>query len=270
MTPIPLSQILPLENPANYKLHLARYNGHVQPLNVFVRDREDWHYWNRHRGNRNVFTREFIFSLIDFYPQRDRWLFGGIYRITGRPADRYEIELDPHTEPFVGRLKINLKSPGRNRAFNFDNQFGNMIVDELLPEVYTGEPFVGFQNICLTFPELETLVATQRPDWRAALLHAKGIYLITDSSNGKRYVGSAYGDSGLWSRWECYSGTGHGHNDDLCKLIEAKGLDHARQHFTFALLEHFTPGTEDPHILARETHWKRVLLTRGEFGYNLN
>ncbi len=270
MTPIYLHQILPIQDPSRYKLHLARYNQRDQPLNVFVRDRDAWHGWNRYRGNRNDFGREFIFSLMDFYPQKDRWLFGGIYQVLGRTGDFYQVELAQESEPFVGRLKLQLKSPGRSRAFYLENHYPNMVVDELLPEVYTGEPFVGFQNICLTFPELETLVATQRPDWRAALLHAKGIYLITDSSNGKRYVGSACGNYGIWSRWECYSGTGHGHNDDLNKLIEQKGIDHARQHFTFTLPEHFTPGTEDTQILARETHWKRVLLTRGEFGYNLN
>jgi hypothetical protein len=265
-----LPQILPLQDPSRYKLHLARWNGQDQPLNVFVRDREAWHGWNRWRGNRNDFGREFIFSLMDFYPQKDRWLFGGIYQVRDRSGEHYGIELVPESEPFIGRLKLNLKSPGRSRAFYLENHYPSLIVDEILAEPYTGEPFTGFQNLSISFPELETLVATQRPDWRSALLHAKGIYLITDSSNGKRYVGSACGDQGIWSRWECYGGTGHGHNDDLRRLIDEKGLDHARQYFTFTLLEHFTPGTDDATILSRETFWKKVNLSRGAFGYNLN
>jgi hypothetical protein len=48
---------------------------------------------------------------------------------------------------------------------------------------------------------LESIYAIQRPDWKTALEHAKGVYLITDTSNGKRYVGSAYGVTGIWSRW---------------------------------------------------------------------
>jgi len=65
----------------------------------------------------------------------------------------------------------------------------------------------------------------------------KGIYLISDNSNGKQYIGSAYGDMGVWSRWACYIGTGHGWNDDLTKLITEKTIKSAREHFGFSLLE---------------------------------
>jgi hypothetical protein len=30
------------------------------------------------------------------------------------------------------------------------------------------------------------------------LENVKGVYLIVDKSNGKMYVGSAYGDTGIW------------------------------------------------------------------------
>ncbi len=41
---------------------------------------------------------------------------------------------------------------------------------------------------------------SQKPDWRTALETTQGIYMITDKLNGKRYVGSAYGSNGIWSR----------------------------------------------------------------------
>jgi hypothetical protein len=84
---------------------------------------------------------------------------------------------------------------------------------------------------------LETIFAIQRADWKAALENAKGVYLITDSSNGKRYVGSAYGTTGLWSRWACYIGTGHGYTDELTRVIKENGIEYARINFRFALLE---------------------------------
>lgn len=97
----------------------------------------------------------------------------------------------------------------------------------------------------------------------------KGVYLICDKSNGKKYVGSAYGDAGIWSRWACYIGTGHGWNDELTKLVCEKGINYARNNFTFSLLEIMTMTTPDKSILDRESFWKNVLLTR-EHGYNKN
>ncbi len=83
------------------------------------------------------------------------------------------------------------------------------------------------------------------------------------------YVGSAYGETGIWSRWGCYIGTGHGWNDELTKLIKIYGIDYARQNFQFSLLEYRSMKTDDNVIIEREQYWKRVLLT-GTFGYNRN
>ena len=111
----------------------------------------------------------------------------------------------------------------------------------------------------------------QRMDWKTALENVKGVYMITDTSNGKRYIGSAYGGSGIWSRWSCYIYTGHGFNDELTQLIAAKGIEHARAQFRFTLLEHFPMRADDRLVIARESYWKTVLLTRRQaYGYNKN
>ena len=47
-------------------------------------------------------------------------------------------------------------------------------------------------------------------------------------------------------------------------------MDYARKNFVFSLLEIFANTTPNDYIFERETHWKRVLLARGEFGYNQN
>lgn len=268
-----LSQVCPVPNPNEYKLHLACWNRHHKPLDVFVRDRNEWDGWNSWRGKRDDFRREFIFALIDFYPQKDRWLFGGAYRVISRKAvigaHSYTIEHVPEYEPFVGRLKITLKRPGRVRAVNFENHYAGLIVSEILPEPYTGEPFPGYDQIDLEFPMLENLISRQRSDWKTMLENAKGVYLITDTSNGKRYVGSAYGVAGIWSRWECYVGTGHGYNDDLTAIISQKTLDYARKHFRFTLLEYYAMKTDKDTITKREQYWKHILMSR-KYGYNKN
>ena len=85
----------------------------------------------------------------------------------------------------------------------------------------------------------------------------------------KQYISLAYGDAGIWSRWACYIGTGHGWNDELVKLVQANGLDYARKNFRFSILEVMNKSTPDEVVLEREAHWKRALLTR-EHGYNKN
>jgi hypothetical protein len=115
---------------------------------------------------------------------------------------------------------------------------------------------------------LETLIRNQRTDWRAALENMKGVYLITDTRSGSRYIGSAYGDLGIWSRWRQYVDTGHGGNVALTGLVRQRGLSYCREHFRIALLEQRTARTPDDVVIAREAFWKRVLLTRGKQGYN--
>jgi len=268
-----LPDVLPIERPDQFKLHLACWNGDEQPLETFVRSRAEWDGWNRWRGVRDDFNRPYIFSLIDFYPERDHWLFGGAYRVLSRApinnAESYTVERLEASEGLVGRLKLELKRPARAKAVNFENHYRNLKVVEIARQPYTGEAFPGYERIDIGFRMLETIFSIERPDWKAALENVKGVYLISDASNGKRYVGSAYGGTGIWSRWSCYVQTAHGYNDELTKLITQGGKEHARSHFRFALLEHRPMKTDDAAILEREQYWKRVLLTR-EYGYNKN
>ncbi|HEU4564652.1 MAG TPA: hypothetical protein VFS05_08395, partial [Gemmatimonadaceae bacterium] len=115
---ISLASVLPMAAaPTKYKLHLACWNQKEHPLDVFVRDREQWDGWNRWRGNRNDFTRPYILSFMDFYHEPDTWLFGGTYRVLSRSASEYNIELEAESQAFIGRLKVSLKRPARAKAF---------------------------------------------------------------------------------------------------------------------------------------------------------
>jgi len=271
---IPLSRVYPIVAPEKYKVHFACWNGSNQPLDVFVRSRAEWESWNTWRGVHDIFNRDVIFALIDFYPERHRWLFGGAYQVfskTGQQkAHSYVVKLLDESLPYIGRLKVILKRPGRAKVMNLENYYHKFTVAEILPYAYTGEAFRGYDSISIRFSMLESIFAIQRADWKAALENMKGVYLITDMSNGKRYVGSAYGVTGIWSRWESYIFTGHGYNDELTNLIGKYGLDYARQHFRFALLEQRTMKTDDLVIIQREKYWKDVLLTREPYGYNKN
>src|SRR5260221_12957082 len=98
-------------------------------------------------------------------------------------------------------------------------------------------------------------------NWKAALESVKGTYLITDALTGKRYVGSAYGEGGIWSRWCVYVETGHGGNVDLRVLVTTPNLSYWRTNFRFALLEHKPFRAADEQIIQTENFSKYLLLT---------
>jgi len=89
MSEIKIENILKLieSDLSYYKLHLACWNGHEQPLNVYLESWDKWVNWNEWRGNKNDFNREYIFSLIRFYHEPNKWLFGGIFRVVKRLED---------------------------------------------------------------------------------------------------------------------------------------------------------------------------------------
>lgn len=261
-----------------YKIHLAAYNGYEHPLDVFARDREEWKGWNEWRGGKDDFNREFILGLIPDYHRADKFVFGGVFKVIERYDDwqktevGYKVELTKQFESLIGRLVVGFsRYQGlRGRAFLLENFIESMSISEILENPYEGEVFPGYDNVKIDFSSLELLVRNQKTDWRVALENVKGVYLIVDKCNGKKYVGSAYGDFGIWSRWCTYINTGHGYNDELVDLIGKNGIDYARKNFQFAILELRSIKTDDDTIINRESFWKEVLLTRGDFGYNKN
>ena len=71
MNDVYLSEIMTNLHPLDqYKIHFAKYDGN-NPLDVYIGSFEEWKLWNMWSNGKNDFNRRFIFSLIDFYPERD-------------------------------------------------------------------------------------------------------------------------------------------------------------------------------------------------------
>jgi len=123
--------------------------------------------------------------------------------------------------------------------------------------------FQSFSLVDLDYLELQKLV--EFPDtnltWVKALSSVNGVYLIMDQSSGKLYVGSAYGDQGIYGRWSDYARSGHGGNQDLMDL-DPYG-------FRFSILEIVPPTTTADGVIECENRWKEKLGTR-RFGLNRN
>ena len=131
------------------------------------------------------------------------------------------------------------------------------------------ETFPGFENVVVSFAQLEQIVTERRRYalWHTALAAVNAIYLIADIKTGKQYVGSAYGDGGLLGRWRVYVETFHGHNKLMVSELEADPSTFSR--FQFSILQ-VLPRTATPdEVITVEGLFKRKLLSR-EFGLNAN
>jgi len=251
------------------KVHLATHNGTENPLRVYFEGKFDE--WQSRQNKRN-FTKDFVVSLIQL-PERDRWLYVGTYAVKAsewrEKDDAYWYTLEPVQEcaELGGRLVVDFARPGR-ASYLLGKSFGEqMAIHELRPERMHLEDFPGFKKVDLEWPDLEILVRQNATSWRTALSNVAGVYLISDPAAGKLYVGSATGEGGIWARWSQYV-DGHGNNIELLKLIGQVGKDRARA-FRFSILEITDVHASRDELVERESHWKRVLLTRSH-GYNAN
>lgn len=131
------------------------------------------------------------------------------------------------------------------------------------------DPFPGFENLVLSFAELERVVAEPRRYalWHAALSAVNAVYLIVDTATGKQYVGSAYGDGGLLGRWSTYVTTLHGGNKLLVAELKADPVTYSR--FQFSVLQILPRSATPEAVIAVESLYKAKLLTQS-FGLNAN
>jgi hypothetical protein len=115
-----------------------------------------------------------------------------------------------------------------------------------------------WNEISLSWEELGVLPAR----WRAAIEQWRGIYYIFDASDGKGYVGSAYGAENLLGRWLNYSATGHGGN----RLLRERDP----RNFRFSILQRLSPDLDAASVIGLEATWKERLHTRAPLGLNEN
>lgn len=262
---------VPEVTPKNSKLHLAGWNGQDNPIDQFCDDTfNDWQSWQ----SKLNFEREYVVSLIQL-AEADRWLLAGCYKRSGvEKTDhdkwrwKYDLKELEGALPVAGRLVVEFKRPGRAAYLDTDTWAHRLQVAELRDQRVSIEPFPGFHSVRISHSKLQTITRRGSPTWRGALSSVAGVYLITDTLTGKLYVGSATGGSGIWGRWCEYAENGHGGNKELGEVLQGEGAEYAR-HFQYAILEVADSQDDKAHVLEREGHWKRVLVS-GKHGYNAN
>ena len=241
---------------------------------------DSWYYmnaWKEENSNHNLNNYDYLITFAQYYYYGDEFfLFGGIYKIEKIFPEKfnevgYNLTLLDDFKEYRKRLIIKIKKKvGRTY-----NRIYNNIDNDLIPEVYEISPsmnlkqFNGYQNVSLTYTELQYIINNTEPSWKLALSSVKAVYIITDTSNGELYIGSAYGTGGLLNRWNEYVSNLTGGNKKFEALIKEKGESYIPNNFKYSILEIFDTKTKDEYILERESYWKNVFETK-KFGMNWN
>jgi hypothetical protein len=168
----------------------------------------------------------------------------------------FELQETPTFQNWSGKLIIDWPAP--------DISWRRRVHDNIMPiraiteETRFAPPMPPWRDLLVKWQEISTLP----PSWRVALSHWRGVYFIHDSSDGKGYVGSAYGDNNIIGRWDEYAQTGHG------GAVGLYGRD--PNNFTFSILERVAPEADIAEVVAIENSWKKRLHTYIPDGINHN
>lgn len=246
----------------------------TNPMEEYKKDPEivndRWLFWRSKQRYFNVGQIAICLLRLSY----DTWLLTTIKEVErelnvtnginyeGREIEKYSC--------YFGRVILKHHKTYQSQGRYFKEIQDELEILEILPSVFDGESFPGYDNVRLSFQQLETIITRKKSDWIGALQNQKAVYLITDKSNGKLYVGSATSDNGmLLDRWTSYIKNGHGGNKSLIALIKEKGFDYIKNNFQYSILENYNAKTDDNVILQREQWWKETLKSK-DFGYNCN
>ncbi|EJE19586.1 GIY-YIG nuclease family protein [Staphylococcus epidermidis] len=251
---------------------------------LFKEDEIEWEQinaWKTKHPNNNLNHADYLLAFAQYYPYGPEYfIFGGLYKIKKIEPEvfdevGYELTLMADYKEYRKRLIVKLKRPiGRDLY----NRLYKNIQDTLEPEVYEIAPntklghFPGYQNVTLSHPQMQQIISRNEPSWKQALMNVKGVYVITDLSNGKLYIGSASGNTdGIWQRWSDYANIENltGGNKLLNEIKLDKGKDYIINNFQYSILEIFDTKTKADTIINRENYWKNVFCTR-KYGMNYN
>lgn len=264
-----LNDILQIKNLSNVKIRFnLMFDGNWNPSDFYknadIETMLNGQYWNYKKKSYKEGQINLGFIKLD---RDDLWLLFHVGKVT-KDLNRfdsmgYEFESIPEYEKFYGRLIIRFKNKSQTMIRLANSVIEQCEIEQILPDRFDNDIFPGYENVDLSWVELAREI--DKDAWQTALRNQKGVYLITDSSNGKMYIGSAYGENMILGRWKSYIKSYHGGN------LELKSLDkqHIQKNFRYSILDIFKATTDDKTIIKRESWWKSVLKTK-DFGYNSN
>ncbi|HAH55790.1 MAG TPA: hypothetical protein DCM02_11070 [Flavobacterium sp.] len=252
----------------NAKVKLIRHKDSRQDLYNLYRTNLPEFLAYQNSQSKDVFNGvDFIISFVGEEGVMSRFI--GVYQVTNRQKiadDHFEYEMEEVKEQF-NDLKERVIIRWEN-AISWHQWIKNeMEVIEIHPGLHYKQ-FTDYFDFILNFAELKEIVTKQYSDWKKMLSVTKGIYLISDTNTGKLYVGSAYGEEGIWGRWKSYVSTnGHGNNKTLKELVE-NNLNYGNN-FQFSILM-LLPRTITADEAIKKEHLFKNKLGARTFGLNNN
>ena len=265
---------IPPEIAGGVKVKFNQHNGYNDPMELYLQEPDtvntQWLFWRTKQRYFNVGQIAICLLKLSY----DTWLLTTIKRVTKElgvyDGINYEGEELEEYRQYYGRVIIKYHKTAQTQGMFYSTVQKDLEVLQLLPAAFDGEEFPGYDNVRLSYLQLATIIQRRKQSWVAALENQKAVYLITDTSNGKLYVGSATSDKGmLLARWSSYVENGHGGNKELIALVREKGLEYVQQYFQYSILENYNARIDDHVVLKRESWWKETLQSR-KFGYNDN
>lgn len=266
-----LNDILKIDNLDNVKIRFnLQFRNNWNPIEVFKNNDFDalleGQYWN-YKNKKSFKSGQITIGFLPLNNYDNLWLLFHIGEIT-KDLNKldgvgYEYKTLSDYEKYFGRLIIKFKNSVQTMIRRATSVINECEVVQILPDTFDNDIFPGYDKVNVSWEELSRIV--KKESWETALQNQKGIYLITDVSNGKMYVGSAYGENMILGRWQSYIKTGHGGNIELKKM----DFNHIKENFRYSILDIYKSTIDDQIIIDRESWWKLVLQTR-KFGYNIN
>jgi len=274
---INFDEFLVVEEPKRTKVKFNMNAGDINlPAWEYLRDDDpEWermNAWKTKHANNNLNNADYLLSFAQYHPYGPKfYIFGGMYKVEKKipevfDREGYNLTLKEKFNEYRKRLIIKLDRPiGRdiyNKPYNTVQRDFKPEIYELAPSTKLGS-FPGYSNVLLKHEDLQCIFHQEAPEWKGVLSSVKGIYCITDTSNGQLYIGSASGDSGgIWQRWSTYANVNNltGGNKTFIELKKS-GAGHLIDNFTYSIIEIFDMKTKREDILKREEYWKRVFQT---------
>lgn len=172
-------------------------------------------------------------------PGIDAWPYCNFERLAVLADYVGRIQIAPRLTPTYARLADRLDAE---------------IVELTVSSVMAAAP-PDWREFRVTGPEVRTLPES----WAARLREWRGIYLITDESDGARYVGAAYGHENLLGRWRAHVTREGG--------VTAELRPRDPRQFRFSILERVSPDAPVDEVVELERSWMARLHT---IDYGLN
>lgn len=218
--------------------YVASFIGHAAGQAVFVG-------LYRMKGHRPL-TYDQFWTMPDFRELKKHGMLG--FEGGREHILFFDLERTNHYADWSGRLVVRWPPPER-AWFRWADK-NEIPVHAIHEQSLFDKDMPDWRELVVNWADL----AIMPTKWRNALAHWRGIYFILDVSDGKGYVGSAYGAENILSRWQSYAVTGHGGNKALRLRLP--------ENLRFSILQRVSPDLPAEDVIALEGTWKARLHTR--------